>query len=88
MAKAELEEVKVKIFKIDEEIRELIFESQKGFNKYWGEVMRAGNEVSRFSLLVERYACIYMSAIANLYYYSPFKYYRSQRRLMAHDPQN
>lgn len=88
LAKAELEEVKVKIFKIDEEIRELIFESQKGFNKYWGEVMRAGNEVSRFSLLVERYACIYMSAIANLYYYSPFKYYRSQRRLMAHDPQN
>ncbi|EKD83632.1 MAG: 5'-nucleotidase, partial [uncultured bacterium] len=51
-----------------------------------GEVMRAGNEISRFATLVERYACIYMSGIANLYYYSPFKYYRSKRRLLAHDP--
>ena len=49
--------------------------------------MRAGNEISRFATLVERYACIYMSGIANLYYYSPFKYYRSQRRYLAHDPQ-
>lgn len=86
-ARAKLEEVRAQIVKVDDEVRDLILESQKGFNPYWGEVMRAGNEVSRFSLLVERYACIYMSAIANLYYYSPFKYYRSQRRLLAHDPQ-
>ena len=77
---------KEKLTKLDEEIRDLIFASQKGFNEYWGEVMRAGNEISRFATLVERYACIYMSGIANLYYYSPFKYYRSQRRLLAHDP--
>jgi len=85
-ARKELEVVKEKIIKLDDEIRELIFNSQKGFNKYWGEVMRAGNEISRFATIVERYACIYMSGIANLYYYSPFKYYRSQRRLLAHDP--
>ena len=71
---------------LDEELKELIFASQKGFNKYWGEIMRAGNEMSRFATLVERYACIYMSGVANLSYYSPFKYYRSKRRYLAHDP--
>ena len=81
-----LDELKTKMINLDEEIKELITESQQGFNKYWGEVMRAGNELSRFAALVERYACIYMSGIASLYYYSPFKYFRSKRRLLAHDP--
>lgn len=85
-ARKQLEDLKEKLIKLDDDIRELIFASQKSFNKYWGEVMRAGNEISRFATIVERYACIYMSGIANLYYYSPFKYYRSQRRLLAHDP--
>ena len=80
------EEIKEKMMKLDDELRDLITKSQEGFNPYWGEVMRAGNEISRFAALVERYACIYMSGIANLYYYSPYKYFRSQRRLLAHDP--
>ena len=80
------DEIKEKMMKLDEELRDLITQSQQGFNTYWGEVMRAGNEISRFAALVERYACIYMSGIANLYYYSPYKYFRSQRRLLAHDP--
>lgn len=80
------EEIKDKMMKLDDELRNLITESQAGFNPYWGEVMRAGNELSRFATLVERYACIYMSGIANLYYYSPYKYFRSQRRFLAHDP--
>ena len=80
------DEIKEKMMKLDDELRELISQSQQGFNKYWGEVMRAGNEVSRFAALVERYACIYMSGISSLYYYSPYKYFRSQRRLLAHDP--
>ncbi len=83
----EYDVIKERLIKLDEEIRDLIFASQKGFNQYWGEVMRAGNEISRFATIVERYACIYMSGIANLYYFSPFKYFRSQRRLLAHDPQ-
>lgn len=86
-ARKKWETTKEKLIKLDEEIRDLIFISQKDFNRYWGEVMRAGNEISRFATLVERYACIYMSGVANLYYYSPFKYYRSHRRLLAHDPE-
>lgn len=85
-SRREWEHVKDQLVKIDDEVRDLIFASQKGFNKHWGEVMRAGNEISRFATIVERYACIYMAGIENLYYYSPFKYYRSQRRLLAHDP--
>jgi hypothetical protein len=84
--KREFDGYREKIFKLDEEIRNLIFASQKDFNPKWGEVMRAGNEISRFAALVERYACIYTAGIANLFYYSPFKYYRSQRRFLAHDP--
>ena len=85
-ARKKWEEIKAKLIKVDDEVRDLIFATQEGFNRHWGEVMRAGNEISRFATLVERYACIYMSGIANLYYYSPFKYYRSKRRLLAHDP--
>lgn len=85
-ARQKFDVIKSKLVKLDDEIRDLIFATQEGFNKHWGEVMRAGNEISRFATLVERYACIYMSGIANLYYYSPFKYYRSKRRLLAHDP--
>lgn len=85
-AKEEYEALKNEMMKLDDEIRDLIFASQEDFNKNWGEVMRAGNEISRFATIVERYACIYMAGIANLFYYSPFKYYRSQRRYLAHDP--
>lgn len=80
------EEIKEKMIQLDDELKQLITDSQKGFNPYWGEVMRAGNELSRFATLVERYACIYMSGIDCLSYYSPFKYFRSKRRLLAHDP--
>ncbi len=82
----DLEKIKEEIAALDNEIRDLLSESQKDFNKYWGEVMRAGNEVSRFATLVERYACIYMSSIEDLAEYSPFKYFRSQRRFLPHDP--
>jgi hypothetical protein len=81
----EWEVLREKLKVLDEVVRQLIFDSQKDFNPYWGEVMRAGNEISRFATLVERYACIYMSSVANLSYYSPFKYFRSQRRFLAHD---
>ncbi|HOY67305.1 MAG TPA: HAD-IG family 5'-nucleotidase [Candidatus Ozemobacteraceae bacterium] len=80
------EGLREQIAKIDEQITKLINDEQRDFNKYWGEVMRAGNEESRFATLVERYACVYMASISNLASYSPFKYFRPPRRYMAHDP--
>jgi len=80
------EQLKEKTQQIDEIISKLITEEQKDFNPFWGEVMRAGNEESRFATLVERYACIYMASIGDLANYSPFKYFRPRRRYLAHDP--
>jgi HAD superfamily 5'-nucleotidase-like hydrolase len=82
----EKDHLREKLGRLDEEISLLISEEQKDQNPFWGEVMRAGNEESRFATLVERYACIYMSCVSNFFYYSPFKYFRSRRRYLAHDP--
>jgi HAD superfamily 5'-nucleotidase-like hydrolase len=73
------------ISEIDSKIADAIKEYQKRFNPYWGEIMRAGQEESRFAGQVEKYACIYMSKIADLGDYSPRKYFRPARRPMAHE---
>lgn len=85
-AEKKREALREQISKIDEHITKLINDEQRDFNKYWGEIMRAGNEESRFATLVERYACVYMASVSNLASYSPFKYFRPPRRYMAHDP--
>lgn len=77
--------IKEKIQILENEIIKLYDKAQAMHNKYWGEVMRAGLEESRFATIVERYACIYMSSIANLLWYSPYKYFRPNKRMMAHD---
>ena len=83
---AERSGLKQKIAEIDNTLSELIVLEQKGYNPFWGEVMRAGNDESRFAMLVERYACIYMASVGNLLNYSPFKFFRSHRRYLPHDP--
>jgi len=85
-AEKKREALREQIARIDERITKLISDEQRDFNKYWGEIMRAGNEESRFATLVERYACVYMASVSNLASYSPFKYFRPPRRYMAHDP--
>ncbi|MBF0410815.1 MAG: HAD-IG family 5'-nucleotidase [Candidatus Riflebacteria bacterium] len=80
------DELRSRIEKIDLSLQDYIMQMQKKFNPRWGEVMRAGNEESRLATLVEMYACVYMSSVGNLQYYSPLKYFRPPRRLLAHDP--
>ena len=56
------------------------------FNPYWGEILRSGSEESRFADQVERYACIYMTKVSDLYDYSPKTYFRpSTRRRLPHE---
>lgn len=74
------------IKKIDEKLEENIIKYQKAFNPYWGEVMRAGIEESRFAGQVAKYACIYMGKVSDLASLSPRKYFRPERRLLPHDP--
>ena len=80
-----LEELQAEIQKLDKEISEWIRRHHLSFNKYWGEVMRAGNEESYFATQVDRYACVYMAKIADLLEYSPRTYFRALRRPLAHE---
>lgn len=77
--------LQAKMSEIDKKIAELIRKNQLSFNKYWGEVMRAGNEESYFAYQTERFACIYMNKLSDLTEYSPRTYFRAPRRPMAHE---
>jgi HAD superfamily 5'-nucleotidase-like hydrolase len=82
-----IQELQHEMAEIDRQIGELIRKHQAHFNKYWGEVMRAGNEESYFANQTERFACIYMAKLADLLVCSPRTYFRAPRRPMAHEIQ-
>ena len=58
---------------------------KKFFNPYWGEILRAGSEESRFAEQVEKYACIYMTKVSDLWEYSPKTYFRPIKRILPHE---
>ncbi len=60
--------------------------AQSAFNPYWGELFRAGKEVSLFGHQVEGYACLYTSRVSNFLYYPLDKYFRCLRGATPHDP--
>lgn len=70
---------------IDSKLETYINSYNSNFNPYWGEVMRAGVEESRFAGQVAKYACIYMAKVSDLYDCSPRKYFRPGRRALPHD---
>jgi hypothetical protein len=70
---------------LDHQISDKIKAYQGLYNPLWGELMRAGQEESRFAGQVEKYACIYMSKIADFSGYSPRKYYRPPKRYLPHE---
>lgn len=78
-------ELQAQITDLDKRISGLIKKQQAVFNPHWGEVMRAGNEESYFAHQVDRFACIYMATLADLFDYSPRTYFRAQRRPLAHE---
>lgn len=71
--------------KVNAIISDLLDQHKKYFNPYWGEMMRAGLEESRFADQVEKYACIYMTKVADLISYSPKTYFRPFRRTLPHE---
>jgi len=58
---------------------------KKFFNPYWGEILRAGSEESRFAEQVEKYACIYMTKVSDLGEHSPKTYFRPIKRILPHE---
>ncbi len=82
---ARITELQMLTSELDKQISDLIRRHQNHFNKYWGEVMRAGNEESYFAHQMERFACIYMEKLGDLLECSPRAYFRAPRRPMAHE---
>ncbi len=70
---------------IDTQISQLIKKQQVLYNPNWGQLMRAGNEESYFAYQMERYACIYMSKVENIFSLSPRTYFRAPRRPLSHE---
>ncbi|MBC7467570.1 MAG: HAD-IG family 5'-nucleotidase [Bdellovibrio sp.] len=70
---------------IDTQISQLIKKQQALYNPNWGQLMRAGNEESYFAYQMERYACVYMSKIQDLFDLSPRTYFRAPRRPLSHE---
>lgn len=85
VAQEDIQKIHEEIKAIDEEFSIIIPKSRSLFNPYWGEVMRAGGELSHFAAQAERYACIYMSSVSDLKDYSSKKYFRPFLKKMAHE---
>lgn len=83
--KEELNALFTEVDKVNNAISDLLEQHRQFFNPYWGEMMRAGLEESRFADQVEKYACIYMTKVADLGEYSPRTYFRPQRRILPHE---
>lgn len=80
-----LKEMQEHIQKLDAKLTKLLQDQQMLFNLRWGRVFRAGAEESYFAYQVERYACIYMEKLGDLFQESPIKYFRAYRRVLPHD---
>jgi len=74
-----------KIDAINNEISDLIVDIQKNYNPFWGELMRAGAEESRFADQLEKYACVYMKSVADLKEYGANFYFRPFKRSLPHE---
>ncbi len=82
---ANLHALQLQISAIDQKISKLLRAQQAFYNPKWERVFRAGAEESFFAYQVDRYACIYMEKLADLFEHSPLTYFRANRRLLAHD---
>jgi HAD superfamily 5'-nucleotidase-like hydrolase len=80
-----IDELQKEIAQWDQQISQLIIKHYQEYNKKWGPCMRTGNEESFFAYQVDRYACVYMSKLADLLAESPRSYFRAPRRPLAHE---
>lgn len=82
---AEIQRLHAQLLLKDEELTRLLESHQQLFNPRWDRVFRAGAEESYFAYQVERFACIYMEKLSDLFEHSPLTYFRAKRRILAHD---
>ena len=80
-----LDQLFEKLERINNSISELLGKYRNFFNPYWGEVLRAGLEESRYAEQISNYACVYMTKVSDLFEYSPKIYFRPLRRSLPHE---
>ncbi|MDF1677936.1 MAG: HAD-IG family 5'-nucleotidase [Legionellaceae bacterium] len=80
-----LQDLYQKIVDIDAQLTDLLIQERGSYNITWGQVFRAGAEESYFAHQVDRYACIYMEKLIDLFECSPLTYFRADRRMLPHD---
>ncbi|MBC7458722.1 MAG: HAD-IG family 5'-nucleotidase [Bdellovibrionaceae bacterium] len=82
---AQIDKLQKEINDYDAQISQLIKQQQSLYNPNWGQLMRAGNEESYFAYQMERYACVYMTKVEDLFQLSPRTYFRAPRRPLSHE---
>ena len=75
----------VYINELNSQISDRVQKIRQFFNPFWGELMRAGAEESRFADQVEKYACVYMERVSDLTEYTSDFYFRPLRRYLPHE---
>eukprot|EP01039_Chlorochromonas_danica_P007712 gene7712-8519_t len=60
-------------------------EYNRRFNRYWGQLFKAGHQDSRFAKQVMDYACLYTSRATNLGTISPNRPFRPMQDFLPHD---
>jgi HAD superfamily 5'-nucleotidase-like hydrolase len=82
---ADLADIRSRLLALDEEIAPLAARAAEISNRYWGPLMRTGNDKSHLARQVERYADIYTSRVSNFLYHTPYIFLRSPRGNLPHD---
>jgi 5'-nucleotidase len=80
-----LKALRAELEALDARIGPLAASSGKVGNRWWGPLMRAGNDKSLLTRQVERSADIYTSRVSNFLLRTPFAYLRPPRGCMPHD---
>lgn len=83
--KEEIETILKQVVAIDKEIKLALDKMRVCFNPHWERVFRAGAEESYFAHQVNRFACIYMEKISDLFNCSPRTYFRAKQRKLSHE---
>jgi 5'-nucleotidase len=79
------EAMRTQIRTIDDELDRLEHEVEQAFNPFWGPLLKAAAENSRFGQQVEDFACVYTSRVSNFLQYAPFQHFRSPRDHLPHE---
>jgi 5'-nucleotidase len=80
-----VEKIRERMRLVDQEELRIERRINERFHRYWGSLMKDGNEQSSFGAQVENYACVYTSRVSNFGLYSPQQHFRSPRDEMAHE---